>query len=55
MELYSNGYGSTYDCACDDQHHGHAHAHASLHCDHEDGYVYLRYGNTFAFTSILLY
>lgn len=54
MKLDFNGCGSTYEGACDDRHHGHAHARASFHCDHEDGYAYLRCGNTFAFTSILL-
>ena len=44
-----SGRGSIYEDGYDAQHHGHAHARASCHCDHEDGYAYLRYDNTFAF------
>ena len=49
--LNSNVHGSNYGYAGDALHRGHVHARASLHYDHEDGYAYLRYGNTFAFTS----
>ena len=44
--LESSARGSIYESGCDALHRVYARARALYRCDHEDGYAYLRYGNT---------